>query len=75
MCEDQVRNQVHSARLADIAENLVPGGSLVVAGKSGVVSRFTGLAAKAGHWKARDKVKRSGFAAARLELSIPRAAA
>jgi 16S rRNA G1207 methylase RsmC len=69
MCEDQVRNEIHQARLEDLAALMTPGGSVIVAGKSSVVSRFSGLATKTRQWKARDKAKRGGFAAARLTFS------
>ena len=67
MQEDQVRNEIHVARLDDLANLVGPGGALIVAGGSSMVSRFLSFAAKAKGWKARDRVKRSGASAARLE--------
>ncbi len=67
MLEDQVRNELHVARLDDLAHMMEEGGSLVVGGTSSVVSRFLSFAAKAEGWKLRDRVKRSGASAARLE--------
>ena len=67
MLEDQARNEIHVARLDDLGSMLEPGGALIVAGSSSTVSRFLSFAAKAKGWKARDRVKRSGASAARLE--------
>ena len=67
LLEDQVRNEVHLARLQDLAQAVAPGGSVIVGGGSSMVSRFLSLAAKLKGWKARDRVKRSGASAARLE--------
>lgn len=67
MLEDQVRNDIHIARLEDLVSLIAPGGDLIVGGASSVVSRFLSFAAKAGGWKVRDRVKRSGASAARLE--------
>ncbi len=72
MLEDQVRNEIQVARLDDLAGLVKPGGSVVVAGGSTMVSRFLGFAAKSGIWKVRDRVKRSGAAAARMERMQPR---
>jgi 16S rRNA G1207 methylase RsmC len=67
MLEDQVRNDVHAARLEDLANVIESGGQLIVGGTSSVVSRFLSFAAKANGWKVRDRTKRSGASAARLE--------
>ena len=66
--EDQVRNEVHIARLADLESLLAANGQVVVCGGSTVVSRFLSFAAKRKRWKLRDRTKRSGASAARLEL-------
>ncbi len=65
--EDQVRNEVHVARLKDLGAMIDLGGTIIVGGGSSVVSRFLAFAAKADGWKVRDRVKRSGASAARLE--------
>jgi 16S rRNA G1207 methylase RsmC len=67
MLEEQVRNEVHIARLADLASLVAPGGNVIVGATSSVVSRFLSFAAKQQGWKVRDRVKRSGASAARLE--------
>lgn len=67
MLEDQVRNEIHIARLDDLASMVGGGGNVIIGGTSSVVSRFLSFAAKRGHWKVRDRVKRSGASAARLE--------
>jgi 16S rRNA G1207 methylase RsmC len=67
MLEDQVRNDIHIARIEDLATLVAPGGSVLVGGTSSVVSRFLSFAAKARGWKVRDRLKRSGASAARLE--------
>jgi hypothetical protein len=67
MLEDQVRNEIHIARLDDLASLIAPGGNLIVGGTSSVVSRFLSFAAKSPGWKVRDRIKRSGASAARLE--------
>ena len=67
MLEDQVRNEIHVARLVDLASLIEPGGNIIVGGTSSVVSRFLSFAAKRGNWKVRDRIKRSGASAARLE--------
>jgi hypothetical protein len=40
---------------------------VIVGGTSATVSRFLSFAAKAKSWKARDRTRRSGASAARLE--------
>jgi hypothetical protein len=55
------------ARLEDLATVVESGGQLIVGGTSSVVSRFLSFAAKANGWKVRDRTKRSGASAARLE--------
>jgi 16S rRNA G1207 methylase RsmC len=67
LLEDQVRNELHAARLSDLESMLVSGGQLVVSGGSSTVSRFLSFAAKRPGWKLRDRSKRSGASAARLE--------
>ncbi len=67
MLEDQVRNEIHSARLDDLASLVGPGGNVLVGGTSSVVSRFLSFAAKTNAWKIRDRVRRSGASAARLQ--------
>ncbi|MDQ3654144.1 MAG: class I SAM-dependent methyltransferase [Chloroflexota bacterium] len=67
MLEDQVRNEIHIARLGDLATLIEPGGNIIVGGTSSVVSRFLSFAAKTNAWKVRDRIKRSGASAARLE--------
>lgn len=69
MLEDQVRNDVHIARLTDLASLMESGGNVIVGGTSSVVSRFLSFAAKTNAWKVRDRVKRSGASAARLQLT------
>jgi len=44
-----------------------PGGYVIVGGTSSVVSRFLSFAAKATGWKVRERIKRNGASAARLE--------
>jgi 16S rRNA (guanine1207-N2)-methyltransferase len=70
LLEDQIRNELHVARLADLEAMLMVGGQLVVSGGSSTVSRFLSFAAKRPGWKLRDRVKRSGASAARLERII-----
>jgi 16S rRNA G1207 methylase RsmC len=65
--EEQVRNEIHAARLEDLARLAETGGTVVVGGTSSVVSRFLSFAAKRVDWKLRDRVKRSGASAARLQ--------
>ena len=65
--EDQVRNDLHLARLDDLETMLVPGGQVIVGGSSSVVSRFLSFADKRTSWKLRDRTRRSGASAARLE--------
>ncbi len=67
MLEGQVRNEVHVARLDDLASLLVAGGNVVIGGSSSVVSRFLSLSAKTSGWKARDRIRRNGASAARLQ--------
>ncbi len=67
MLEDQVRNEIHVARLVDLASMIESGGNVIIGGTSSVVSRFLSFAAKRGNWKVRDRIKRSGTSAARLE--------
>ncbi|HYJ13434.1 MAG TPA: methyltransferase [Thermomicrobiales bacterium] len=67
LLEDQVRNELHGARLADLATMLANGGQVIVSGGSSTVSRFLSFAAKRPGWKLRDRIKRSGASAARLE--------
>ncbi len=67
MLEDQIRNEIHLARLDDLSSLIAPGGSLIVGGTSSVVSRFLSFSAKSQSWKVRDRIKRSGASAARLE--------
>ncbi len=67
MLEDQVRNDIHIARLDDLASMVRGGGNVIVSGTSSVVSRFLSFASKAYGWKVRDRVKRSGASAARLQ--------
>lgn len=67
MLEDQVRNELHVARLEDLAHMMLSGGQVIIGGSSTVVSRFLSFAAKTRGWKLRDRVKRSGASAARLE--------
>jgi len=43
------------------------GGNVIVGGTSSVVSRFLSFAAKTTAWKVRDRIKRSGASAARLQ--------
>lgn len=65
--EEQVRNDVHISRLVDLEAMTIPGSQLLVGGTSSTVSRFLAFAAKTGAWKLRDRTKRSGASAARLE--------
>jgi 16S rRNA G1207 methylase RsmC len=67
MLEDQVRNDIHVARLEDLATLVEHGGQVIVGGTSSVVSRFLSFVAKAKGWKVRDRTKRSGASAARIE--------
>ncbi len=67
MLEEQVRNDIHAARLEDLAAMVERGGQVVVGGTSSVVSRFLSFAAKAKGWKVRDRTRRSGASAARIE--------
>jgi hypothetical protein len=67
LLEDQIRNELHVARLVDLEAMLASGGQVVVSGGSSTVSRFLSFAAKRPGWKLRDRVKRSGASAARLE--------
>lgn len=67
MLEDQVRNELHQARLADLATLVPRGGQVVVGGTSATVSRFLSFAAKAKGWKERSRTRRSGASAARIE--------
>ncbi len=67
MLEDQVRNEIHVARLVDLTSLIEPGGYVIVGGTSSVVSRFLSFAAKATGWKVRERIKRNGASAARLE--------
>lgn len=67
MLEDQIRNEIHVARLDDMATLMESGGNVIVGGTSSVVSRFLSFAAKAKGWKVRDRIKRSGASAARLQ--------
>jgi 16S rRNA (guanine1207-N2)-methyltransferase len=67
MLEEQVRNELHQARLLDLAALVPVGGQVVVGGTSATVSRFLALAAKMGSWKTRDRARRSGASAARLQ--------
>jgi hypothetical protein len=69
MLEDQIRNEVHVGRLQDLAAMMSPGGQVVVGGTSSTVSRFLAHAAKTKHWKLRDRTRRSGASAARLEYT------
>lgn len=66
LLEDQVRNDVHVARLEDLACIISAGGNVVVGGSSSVVSRFLSFAAKTQRWKVRDRIRRNGASAARL---------
>lgn len=68
MLEDQVRNEIHMARLDDLATLMEVGGSVIVGGTSSVVSRLLSFAAKMNAWKVRDRVKRNGASAARLKV-------
>ena len=67
MLEEQVRNDLHVSRLEDLESLVGSGGQVVVGGTSSVVSRFLSFAAKTRGWKVRDRTKRSGASAARLE--------
>lgn len=67
MLEDQVRNEIHVARLNDLASLTESGGHIIVGGTSSVVSRFLSFAAKTKAWKVRDRIKRNGASAAPLE--------
>jgi len=67
MLEDQVRNEIHIARLDDLTSMIQSGGNVIVGGTSTVVSRFLSFAAKTGNWKVRDRIRRSGASAARLQ--------
>ena len=42
-------------------------GNLVIGGSSSVVSRFLSFAAKTRGWKVRDRIRRNGASAARLQ--------
>ncbi len=67
MLEDQVRNEIHAARLDDLASLITEGGNVIVGGTSSVVSRFLSFSAKKNDWKVRDRIRRSGASAARLQ--------
>jgi 16S rRNA G1207 methylase RsmC len=67
MLEDQIRNEIHVARLTDLGSMVAPAGTVIVGGTSSVVSLFLAFAAKAQGWKVRDRFKRSGASVARLE--------
>jgi SAM-dependent methyltransferase len=67
LLEEQVRNELHIARLADLELMLASGAQVVVSGGSSTVSRFLSFAAKRPGWKLRDRLRRSGASAARLE--------
>jgi len=67
LLEDQVRNEVHIARLDDLASLIGTGGNVIVGGTSSVVSRFLSFSVKTNDWKVRDRIKRSGASAARLQ--------
>jgi len=67
LLEEQVRNELHVTRLEDLAHMMEEGGNVVVGGTSSVVSRFLSFAAKTGGWKVRDRARRNGASAARLQ--------
>jgi len=70
LLEDQIRNDLHVSRLTDLETMLSVGGQVIVSGTSSTVSRFLSFAAKRAGWKLRDRVKRSGASAARLERVV-----